>query len=52
VSRRIVPADAEVQVDPVALPFDLVDLALAVVFAVMLAVVPGLGAGRLARQGE
>jgi hypothetical protein len=31
VSRRVVPADAEVQVHPAALPLDLIDLALAVV---------------------
>jgi hypothetical protein len=40
------------QVDPVALPLDLVDFAFAVVLAVMLAVVLGLGAGRLAPAGR
>jgi hypothetical protein len=40
------------QVDPVALPLDLIDFALAVVLAVMLLVVPGLGAGRLAPAGR
>jgi hypothetical protein len=30
-SPRVVPTDAEVQIHPAALPFDLVDLALAVV---------------------
>jgi hypothetical protein len=50
--QRLVASGPKVQVDPAALELDLVDLALAVVLAVMLAVVPGLGAGRLARQGE
>jgi hypothetical protein len=51
-SRWVVPAGAQVQVHPAALPLDLVDLALAVVLAVMLLVVPGLGAGRLAPAGR
>jgi hypothetical protein len=41
-----------VQVDLAALELELVDLSLAVVLAVMLFVVPGLGAGRLAPAGE
>jgi hypothetical protein len=41
-----------VQIHPAALPLHLVDLALAVVLAVMLSVVPGLGAGRLAPAGR
>ena len=35
-SRPVVPAGAQVQVHPTALPLDLIDLALAVVLAVML----------------
>ena len=35
-SRRIVPADAQVQIDPTALPLDLIYLALAVVFTASL----------------
>ena len=50
--RWVVPSDAEVEVDPASLPLDLVDLAFAVFLAVMLAVVPGLGAGRLAPAGR
>ena len=50
--RSVVSADAEVKVDPVALEFEFVDLTFAVVLAVMLAVVPGLGAGRLAPAGS
>jgi hypothetical protein len=34
--RRIVASNAEVEVDPAALPFDLVDLAFAVLLAVSL----------------
>jgi hypothetical protein len=49
---RVVAAGAEVQVDPAALELELVDFALAVVLAVMLVVVPGLGAGRLAPAGR
>jgi hypothetical protein len=51
-SRPVVAADAQVQVHPAALPLDLIDLALAVVLTVMLYVVPGLGAGRLAPAGR
>jgi hypothetical protein len=35
-SRRFVPASAQVQVDPAALPLDLIDFALAVVLAASL----------------
>jgi hypothetical protein len=40
------------QVDPVALPLDLIDFALAVVLAVMLPAVPGLVPAGWRRQGE
>jgi hypothetical protein len=40
------------EVHPAALELEVVDLAFAVVLAVMLAVVPGLGAGRLAPAGR
>jgi hypothetical protein len=46
-SRRAPDADT-----PAALEFEFVDLAFAVVLAVMLFVVPGLGAGRLAPAGS
>jgi hypothetical protein len=49
---RLVASGSQVQVDPSALELELVDLALAVVLAVMLPVVPGLGAGRLAPAGR
>jgi hypothetical protein len=48
----LISPDPEVQIDAVALPLDLVDLALAVVLTVMLLMVPGLGAGRLAPAGR
>jgi hypothetical protein len=41
-----------VQVDPAALELEFVDLALAVVLAVMLFVVPGLVPAGWRRQGE
>jgi hypothetical protein len=50
--RPVVAPVAEVQVHPAAQELDFIDLALAVVLAVMLAVVPGLGAGRLAPAGS
>jgi hypothetical protein len=50
-SRGVVPADAQVQVHPVALELKLVDLAFAVVHAVMLSVVPGLVLAGWRRQG-
>jgi hypothetical protein len=50
-SRWVLAAGAQVQVDPAALPLDLIDLALAVGLAVMLAVAPGLGAAGWRRQG-
>jgi hypothetical protein len=50
--RRLLSAGPKVQVDPAALELELVDLALAIVLAVMLLVVPGLGAGRLAPAGR
>jgi hypothetical protein len=40
------------QIHPAPLELELVDFALAVVLAVMLLVVPGLGAGRLAPVGR
>ena len=52
-SRRVVPTGAQVQVDAAALELELIiDLAFAVVFAVMLPAAPGLGAGRLAPAGR
>jgi len=50
--RPVVAPVAEVQVHPAAQELDFIDLAFAVVLAVMLAVVPGLGAGRLAPAGS
>jgi hypothetical protein len=50
--RWLVASGLQVQVDPAALPLEFVDIALAVVFAVMLPVVPGLGAGRLTPAGR
>jgi hypothetical protein len=49
---RLVAAGPQVQVDPVALELELIDLALAVVLAVMPPLVPGLGADRLAPAGS
>jgi hypothetical protein len=50
-SRRVIQADAEVQVDPAALEFELVDLALAVLLTAGLEgqELPGRGGGAGAR---
>jgi hypothetical protein len=50
--RWLVASGPQVEVDPAALKLELVDFALAVVLAVMLALVPGLGADRLAPVGR
>ena len=49
---RLVASGPEVQVDPAALELELVDLALAVVLAVILAVVPVWVLAGWRRQGE
>jgi hypothetical protein len=51
-SRWLVASGPQVNVDPAALERELVDLALAVVLAVMLAVVPGLVLAGWRRQQE